>query len=271
MYVSWSGFISSRTATGIYNTGGNSRQSRFSAVVGHRLFPVRYVATHSARAERSRRRCILNPTGYRAREREREEEQPGQRGGVKKGQKSVSMTSIGKGSCRATRREPRDPTDQPSSLFTSSTLATAKVSLPGFSSPLDSPHHHHLFLFFRLLLLLLSSSTPFCISRRAVVVRSLERTAKVRAYMRARDGGIRGIRARQLAARQAGYLQPSWINFKRERQFGNYSALAASRSSSSSSSSRLLRLAFNDADETAVDTSVRRQLGRLRKFFATSG
>lgn len=33
--------------------------------------------------------------------------------------------------------------------------------------------------------------------------------------------GIHAIRARELAARQTGYLQPSRINFKRERRFRN--------------------------------------------------
>lgn len=46
-----------------------------AAVVGHRLFPVRYVATHSASAERSRRVVFLTRRsipGSRERERERE-------------------------------------------------------------------------------------------------------------------------------------------------------------------------------------------------------
>lgn len=40
--------------------------------------------------------------------------------------------------------------------------------------------------------------------------------------------GIHAIRARELAARQTGYLQPSWINFKRERRFRNLPLLLLS-------------------------------------------
>lgn len=117
----------------ILGSNGNTTDKVDSAAVaGSRPPSIPSALQHIAR-ERSRRVVILNPTAGR-----------GAR--WKKGQKSVSMTSIGKGSCRATGREPRDtrspirpPSSSPPSPTRRSQRAFSSALVVPFRSPPSSP------------------------------------------------------------------------------------------------------------------------------------